>query len=490
LALLKICLVSSEIYPFAKTGGLADVNGALGKYVALNAVDIRLVMPLYSGIDMQKYEFYPLEFARNCTLQMGSRKYIYTIWTAKLPGSKADVYFVHIPQLYDRRTIYTNDDDEHLRFAALTRAAIELCQKMHWAPDLFHISDWQTALLPVYLKTLYGWDRLFAFSQTLLTIHNIGYQGIFPAEIINDLGLNDFYQWFDAAELYAGKVNFLRTGLIHADYLTTVSATYADEIQTPYFGEGLHELLKSKKDRLTGIVNGVDYDEWNPQVDPYIPFHYSIKNLAGKEKNKKALLKQLGLSYEPETAVLGMVTRLVEQKGIDLLRGSMEVVLANFNLRFIALGSGERSYEQYLYSLQQRFPNKAVFYKGYHTRLSHLIEAGADIFVMPSRYEPCGLNQIYSLKYGTIPVVRKTGGLADTVQLYNWKDQSGTGFVFEHYNSESLQWALQYALTTFINRRAWRKLMRNAMRQDFSWEKQIQKYLAVYKKVAGKNRRV
>ena len=480
---LKICLASSEIFPFAKTGGLADVSGALGKYLAQNDCDVRLVMPFYSSVDTVKYNFRPLEFARQCELWMGTRKMTYDVYTTNLPDSRADVYLIHCPSLYDRGTPYTNDTDEYLRFALLTRAAIELCQRMGWAPDVFHANDWQTALLPLYLKTLYQWDQLFAKSKTLLTIHNIGYQGVFPADIINDIQLADYYSWFDASELYNGTINFLRTGIMHADFINTVSHTYAREIQSVDFGEGLEGILQQRRQQLKGIVNGVDYDEWNPEVDPYIPYHFSIRGLSGKEKNKKKLLSQLGLTYNAQAPVIGMVSRLVEQKGLDLIQQSIDSVLERYDLRLVILGSGEQRYEEFLFYLQLRYPKKVVFYKGYNLQLSHLIEAGADMFLMPSRYEPCGLNQIYSLKYGTIPIVRKTGGLADTVQLYDWEKQSGTGFVFEHYNGESLYWALEYALTTFTDKKAWRKLMRNAMRQDYSWEKQVQAYLELYHQI-------
>ena len=480
---LKICFTSSEIVPFAKSGGLADVSGALGKYLARNDCDVRLVMPFYSEIDTKKYDFYPVEFARHCELWMGGRKIVYDVWNTVLPDSTAQVYLIHCPALYDRAALYTNDADEHLRFAVLSRAAIEICQRMGWAPDIFHVNDWQSALLPLYLKTLYKWDTLFAKSKTVLTIHNIAYQGIFPADIIHELQLADFYQWFDASELYNGTINFLRSGIMHADFITTVSETYAREIQETSLGEGLQDLLKQRRDSLTGIVNGVDYEEWNPQKDPFLSYHYSSKDLSGKEKNKKLLLKQLGLKYSVKAPLIGMVTRLVEQKGLDLVRRIIDEILEKYDLRLIFLGSGEQRYEEFLFYLQLRFPQKVVFYKGYNIQLSHLIEAGADMFLMPSRFEPCGLNQVYSLKYGTIPIVHKTGGLADTVTLYNWEKQTGTGFVFEHYNGESLRWAMEYAISTYANRRAWRKLMRNSMKQDFSWEKQVQKYIGLYKKV-------
>ncbi len=477
---LKICLISSEVTPFAKTGGLADVSAALGKYLKMAGHDIRLIMPFYDVIDTTANTFYPVEFARHIEIHFGSRTLYYDIWTANLPATETPVYFVHCPEMFSRNRLYTDDPDEPLRFALLTRASIELCQRMHWGPDIFHLNDWQTALLPVYLKTLYGWDQLFSESKSILTIHNLAYQGSFPAERINDLNLSDYYSYFDANDLYYDKLNFLKTGLTQSDKLTTVSPTYAKEIQTPEFGEGLDGILRMRSQNLIGILNGVDYDEWNPETDPHIPFNYTSKSIHLKEKNKELLLKQLGLSYRKQVPLIGMIARLVSQKGLDLFEGVLESIIQQFDLRMVLLGSGEEQYEKYLYYLQLNFPDKIVFYKGYDYPLSHRIEAGSDIFLMPSRFEPCGLNQIYSLKYGTIPVVRKTGGLADTIEPYEWQDQKGTGFVFENYDRSGFYWALEYALSTYAYREAWDTIRKRAMSRDFSWKKQIQKYISLY----------
>ncbi len=480
---MNICFVSSEITPFAKTGGLADVAGALGTYLAKNGLDVRLIMPLYAQVDTKKHEMVAVQFARSCEVRLGAHRFLYDVFTLKESPNNAQYYFIHCPALYTRPAIYTNDADEYLRFALLNVAAIEFCQRMGWSPDIFHCNDWQSALIPLYLKTLYSWDSLFKHSKTLLTIHNLAYQGAFPADIINDLNLASYYKLFDAAELYAGRINFLQTGLKHADYLNTVSPTYAKEIQTETYGEGLSDILRARADRFSGILNGVDYQEWNPQTDKHIPYHYNIKNLGGKKRNKKVLLKELNLPFSENAPVLAMITRLVEQKGIDLLKGSIERILDEYDIRLIVLASGQPEYEHYLYFLQLQYPDKVVFYQGYNYELAHLIEAGADIFLMPSRYEPCGLNQIYSLKYGTVPVVRKTGGLADTVRLYDWKTQKGTGFVFEHYTPDSLFWALEYAVTTFANKKAWRKIQIEGMKEDFSWDKQVKEYVRLYQKI-------
>ncbi|WP_457565933.1 glycogen synthase GlgA [Caldithrix abyssi] len=485
---MRICLVSAEIAPFAKMGGLGDVSAALGKYLAKNGHDVRLVMPFYDTIDAPELNIRPVARARRILLKMGDKTYELDFFKTQLPGANADVYLVGCPPLYERGAVYTTDGDEHLRFAVLTRAAIELCKRLNWAPDIFHANDWHTALLPIYIKTIYGYDKIFQKSKTVLTLHNIGYQGIFPAETVNDLSLSAFYFWFDSQDLYRGKVNFLKNGIRHAHKITTVSPTYAREIQTETYGAGLEKLLRQRANDLLGILNGVDYQEWNPETDVFIPFHYSIKNLSGKKKNKEALLKKAGLSTRwLQQPMVSMISRLVEQKGIDLLMGAMEGLLRRFEFSLVVLGSGAIRYEQFFFSLQERFPERVKFFRGYDYALSHLIEAGADIFLMPSLYEPCGLNQIYSLKYGTVPVVRKTGGLADTVTLYDWQKQTGDGFVFEHYNTESFTWAVEYALTTFEHKTAWRKIMINGMKKDFSWEKQIKEYEKLYENLMQAN---
>ncbi|MEJ2055958.1 MAG: glycogen/starch synthase, partial [Calditrichaceae bacterium] len=333
----RICFVSSEVTPFAKTGGLADVSGALGKYLSNAGHDIRIIMPLYSAMDTTKYEVQPVESAQNLKIWFGDIEVEYSIFHSKLPNSKADVYLIHSPHYYNRWSLYTNDQDEYLRFAILNRVAIEFCQLMEWAPDIIHCNDWQTGLIPVYLKTLYSWDKLFRKTKTVMTIHNIGYQGHFSSDIINKLGLERYYNWFDANELYQGRINYLRTGVLHADQITTVSETYAKEILTDFYGEGLQNTLMARKSNLTGILNGVDYDEWNPETDKNIPFNYSVHDLSGKTKNKKKLLSQLGLKYNAKAPVIGLITRLADQKGIELFKGTMEKILREFDIRFVVL---------------------------------------------------------------------------------------------------------------------------------------------------------
>lgn len=480
---MKIALASSEIFPFAKTGGLADVAGALGKYLSKQKIDIRLFTPLYSATDFSVSTFYPVDFLQDMEMWFADRKIVYSVHTAKLPDSNTDVYFISCPELYNRWSIYTEDPDEFLRFAVLNRATLEICQRMGWAPDIIHCNDWQTALIPLYLKTTYKWDTLFKNTRTVLSIHNIGYQGLFSTYIIGALGFQDYLHLLDSYDLKSNLFNFLKLGVIHADWLSTVSKTYAHEIQTAEYGAGMEAMLSYRKYILTGIVNGVDYDEWDPQTDKYIPFKFSLKAPSGKQKNKKYLLEKIGFQYDEKTPLIGVVSRLVEQKGFDLIIAVLENIINYNDVQFVILGSGHYRYEQFFQYMADKYPNKLAFFTGYKNELSHLIEAGSDMFLMPSRYEPCGLNQIYSLKYGTIPIVRKTGGLADTVELYQWETQTGTGFVFEDYSEQGLEWALNYAIETFSYPEAWNKIVKNAMSMNYSWTIQVKEYIKMYKNI-------
>lgn len=481
---MNICFVASEIAPFAKTGGLADVSGALPIQLAAQGHDVRLFMPLYSKIDVQKHPMTPVEFLRDIHIQLGTHGFSFSVFSSKLPGSEVDVYFINCPELYHRPGIYTGEWDEHLRFALLSRAAIECCQRMGWGPDIFHCNDWHSALIPIYLKTVYSWDRLFHGSKTVLTIHNIAYQGIFPAEVISNLGLEEHQQLFFQQDLQAGAISFLKTGLLYANVITTVSHTYAQEIQTEAFGMGLEGILRQRRQSVVGIVNGIDDTVWNPKTDPHIAQNYSIDDVEeGKKANRRHLLSEMNLPDDDTAPVLGIVSRLTAQKGFDLMMEPMPEALRYLNVRLVVLGSGEGRYEDHFHWLQQTFPQKVSYYRGFSEPLAHWIEAGSDIFLMPSRFEPCGLNQMYSLSYGTVPIVRKTGGLADTVQPFNAATGEGTGFVFEHYDSTGFAWALKTALSTYQRPELWQRLRRNGMEQDFSWQRQGALYMDLYRRL-------
>lgn len=480
---LKICYITTELTPFAKVGGLADVAAALPRALLAAGHDVRVFMPHYGTMDSMGYEMSPHPYIQNVPITLGAKTYTFSLVETYQPGTDLIVFFVHCPALFGRSEIYTSDSDEHLRFLFLSRAAIESCQRMMWAPSVFHCNDWQTALVPLLLKSLYSWDRLFDKSKTLLTIHNMGYQGIFSADILPQFGL-DSTDMFPKEDISADRINFLKIGVLYADVLTTVSPTYAQEIQTEAFGMGLDSILRQRSRNLVGVLNGVDYDEWNPISDKLIPYRYSHRSVWRKTKNKEFLLERLGLPYAKEIPLVGMISRLARQKGLDLVFEVLPELLSGGDLRFVILGSGELKYEESFRRLQASFPEKVSFHNGFSHELAHLVEAASDIFLMPSQYEPCGLNQMYSLKYGAIPVVRKTGGLADTVTLYDPGTGDGTGFVFDHYNADGLRWALDMALGFYREPKIWRRLMLNGMSRDFSWETQAQKYVELYRDLA------
>jgi starch synthase len=481
---LRICLVSSEVAPFAKTGGLADVAAALARQLAKKKHDVRLVMPLYARMKSGDYEFQPLAGLQDLGVRCGSRTYYFSISTTKLPKSNVRVWCVRCPELYEREGIYTQDADEHLRFALLSRAALELCQWTQWSPDVVHCNDWHTALMPLYLKTVYGWDRLFANTRSVLTIHNIGYQGTFSAEIVDSLGLANERRFLYQEDLNEGRINFLKTGILYAHAITTVSRTYAREIQGDEHGLGLQHLLRQRADSLLGIVNGVDYEEWNPRKDPLVPFNFSERDLRGKESCKQALHERAGLAYDARAPLVGIVSRLTAQKGFELLPEILPRLLERDGVRLAVLGSGEERYENYFAWLKSSFAKQVSFTNKFDNALAHQIEAASDMFLMPSRYEPCGLNQMYSLRYGCVPIVRRTGGLADTVEPWNAATGEGTGFLFDEFKSEALYASIAQALATYRDERAWQRLMQNGMAQDFSWERQVDEYIALYQRLA------
>jgi starch synthase len=480
---MKICLLASELSPFAKTGGLGDAAAGLARYLAAQGVDVRVFMPLYSAARIEPRAITPVGFLQGLSSELAGKTVEYGVYTTLLPDSQLPIYLVHCPALYDRPGIYDNRGDEHLRFGFLARAAIESCQRMGFGPDVFHLNDWHTALLPIYLRTVYGWDNLFARSRTLLTIHNLAYQGVFAAREVDALGLASARSALHQEDLAHGRLNFMTTGILHADHLSTVSPTYAREIQTPAYGFGLDGLLRARADHLVGIANGVDYGEWDPSADRFIRHAYSASDLEGKEWNKKALLEEIGLPYHGGVPLLGVVSRLTGQKGFDLFFESIPELLSRRHAQLVVLGNGESRYETFFHRLHAAFPGRVHFHCGFSNELAHKIQAGADMLLVPSLYEPCGLTQLYSLRYGTAPIVRRTGGLADTVELYDSATGTGTGFVFDNFDPQALRWALDYALDSYGDQQRWRRLMHNAMAQDFSWERQGPRYIELYRRI-------
>ncbi len=472
--MIKVLMVASEAAPFAKTGGLADVVGALPAALRDAGCEVAVLMPRYRRIELSAgrrvYDSLPV--------WLGSHVYDTSVYQA---DAGTTFYFLEAPALFDRDQLYGDSSgdypDNAVRFAVLSRAALAVARRI-FRPDILHCHDWQTALAPVYLRTLFQYDPTFIGMKTVLTIHNLGYQGLFPPNVLPQIGLDRGLFTVDALEFY-GKVNFLKGGLLFSDALTTVSCGYAAEIQTDEYGFGLDGVLRARATGLHGILNGVDYSNWNPATDPHLTAHYSVEDLSGKHECKRELVREFGL---PETAMdrplLGVVSRLAAQKGTDLL---LEVApqLAAHDLYLVVLGAGDAVYEAGLRAVAAAHPRHVGLEIGYDEALAHKIEAGADILLMPSRYEPSGLNQMYSLRYGTVPVVRATGGLDDTID-------EGTGFKFREYSAPALLAAIREASAAFEDRPGWEALMRRGMQKDFSWRVSAAEYAALYRKLLEK----
>jgi starch synthase len=483
MAALKLCILSSEIVPFAKTGGLADVVGALVRNLSAMGHAVHTFMPLYPVVRRNYPELQAVPSAQRAALSIGDTEYWFSLLTTNYPGSSAPVYFVDCPTLFDRPSLYTNDSDEHRRFLLLTRAAIEGCRRLGFAPDIFHCNDWHTAFLPLYLKTLYAADPVLGRAKSLLTIHNIGYQGVMSSAAAPDLGLGSAWALLDQGDIARGRINSMKTGIKHANAVSTVSPTYAREICDGPLGMGLQVTLRERADPVTGILNGVDYQEWDPRNDPHLNAHFTPQDLRGKVINKEMLIATAGLKLATSQPLIGMVTRLAEQKGIDLLIDALPALLETRDFGLVVLGSGDPKYVAFFDGLAQRFAGRVSYHRGFDEPLAHLIEAGSDIFLMPSRYEPCGLNQMYSLRYGTIPIVRNTGGLADSVQHFDPGTGLGTGCVFNDYDAPAARWAINTVLDWYADPRSWPLLMQNAMAKDFSWTRQIEEYDSLYRRL-------
>lgn len=472
---MNVLGISSEMVPYAKTGGLADVVGALPRYLRRNGHDVRVFVPLY---DIVNTESLTLEtVVERLEIRLGVHTYHARV-LRDLHNPAA--YLVQCPALYARGSIYSATGDEHRRFLTLCHVALQAAQRMRFAPDIIHCNDWQSAMMPLILRTQYSWDRLFSSARTLLTIHNLNYQGGFTSAILPDLNLRGNEHLLHQELLHQGRINFLLHGIMYADAISTVSPTYAREIQTAEHGAGLDPFLRARSGSVVGILNGVDYDDWSPETDKHIPHRFSASDMAGKELNKRELLETLGLPYVPGVPLAGIVSRMAIQKGFDLIPEAVPPILAQRNLQLIVLGNGEGRLESIFANLQRAFPKQVVFHRGFSNPLAHMIEAGADLFVMPSRYEPCGLNQMYSLRYGTIPIVHRTGGLADTVAQWSPSRRTGTGFLFDHHDPAGLRWAIEAAMATYRDKDAWKQIVAQAMGQDFSWATQARAYESLF----------
>jgi starch synthase len=472
-------MVTSEAVPFAKTGGLGDVVGALPRALGRLGHDVTLVLPRYRGADEGTV-------VKRVPIPVGGRTFDVTFLEHAL-GDRVRAVLVDCAELYDRPELYGQGShdypDNAVRFALLARAALELGTGADRCPDVVHAHDWQTGLTPVYLKTLFAGRPGLSRAASVFTVHNFAYQGLFPPTWMPALDLG--WELFDIEGVeYWGKLSFLKAGINFSDIVTTVSPRYAKEIQTPEFGFGFDGILGRRRKQLCGILNGIDENAWNPQRDPYLPKPYGPDTLGEKSVSKRALLETMGL---PVTKVamarplVGMVSRLVDQKGLDLL-AKLGDGLLELDATFVLLGSGEVRYQQMWQSLAERFPDRVSVRIGFEEPLAHLIEAGADIVLMPSRFEPCGLNQMYSLKYGTVPVVRAVGGLDDTIDNWTPWTNAGTGFKFGDYTPEALLACLQRALDVYRKPKVWRTIQRAGMSRHFSWDASAVEYVKVYEK--------
>ncbi len=478
---MRILMVASEAVPFSKTGGLADVTGALPQALAKLGHEVGVVLPLYRMTRLEKPEtLFPA-----LTIPLGPQTCFPAVQTVMRNGVR--FYFIAYPVFYDRAALYGTPagdyPDNAERFALLSRAAIEVAQ-LHFRPDVFHCHDWQTGLVPVYLRTAYGRSPAVGRTPVLFTIHNLGYQGLFRPDVLAQIGLPASLFTIDGLEFY-GKVNFLKGGLVFADALSTVSRGYAREIQTEEYGFGLDGLLRHRSLVLSGIVNGVDYSEWNPATDRHLIARYSPDDLSGKRECKRDLLCLFGLAAESlDRPLIGIVSRLTAQKGADLIAEAADEMMS-MDLALVVLGSGDAHYEDLFRALAARYPDKVSVRIAYDDALAHKIEGGADMFLMPSRYEPCGLNQIYSLKYGTVPIVRATGGLDDTVENFDPATGAGTGFKFRDYTAQALVASVRTAVEVYRQPDQWRKLMIHGMAQDFSWGASAAQYVRLYEGLTG-----
>ncbi|GAB4160599.1 MAG: glycogen synthase [Planctomycetota bacterium] len=482
---MKVVMATSEMVPFAKTGGLADVSGALPKYLEQNGVEVCVFMPLYKKVKDKNIALTDTGIRVDVKLDETVRTA--KIFESPLPGGKGKVYFVANDESFDREELYGTPygdyPDNAARFVLFSRAVIEAVIRMDMHVDVFHVHDWQTALIPVYLKTIYS-GKVKGDPGVLMTIHNLAYQGVFWHWDMKITGLSwELFNWRQLE--FFGKLNFLKGGIVFADAINTVSPTYAKEIQTSEYGCGLQEVLRYRSDKLFGIINGIDYSEWDPSLDEHIYCKFGPDNLNNKGRNKNSLRKDMGLDVKAKVPLIGMISRLADQKGLDIIAEMLDELLAE-DVQMVFLGTGEKSYQDMLSDFERRYPNKVSANIMFNNTLAHRIEAGSDIFLMPSRYEPCGLNQLYSLRYGTLPIVRRTGGLADTIvdaTPANIEAGTATGFVFDDYSSKALLDTCRRALKLYSNRMVWQKMVRTAMAQDWSWDNSARQYAELYNEI-------
>jgi starch synthase len=475
---MKILMVSAEVAPFAKVGGLADVAGALPLALHDLGHDVRVVMPKYQIVDESKHTLRPV--IRDLAVPLGARSVPVDVAEAAIGrAGQVPVYFIANTYYYDRPEVYAYPDDDE-RFVLFCRAALDMLPALDWWPDIIHCNDWHTGIIPDWLRTLYKADPRYAGIATVYTIHNLAYQGSFPASHLALTGLAD--QGLIAAEkqYFPGEINLMARGLAATDVINTVSGQYAREILTPEYGEKLDPLLRARQDHLFGIVNGIDVDLIDPQTDPDLPHHFDADHLAGRAANKAALQREAGLPVRPDVPIMGAISRLAVQKGFEIMVPMLEQVLAERDAQFVVLAIGNPVYEQQFTELAARFPDRVAAFLRFDAPLAQRIYGGLDLFLMPSRWEPCGLGQMFAMRYGTVPVVRQTGGLADTVQDYDPATGEGSGFVFKEFAPEAFAAAVERGLALYDDKAAWQALVRHDMGLDWSWDVSAHKYVALY----------
>jgi starch synthase len=474
---MRVAVISAEAVPYSKTGGLGDVAGALPKALRQVGQDAFLITPCYW---QTKYEHLWETKIEDLPVSWRGGTYHAKVFYSEANGSPT--FLIDYPPLFHRDSIYGYRED-HERFAFFNHAALTLIRRFGPAPDIVHLNDWHTGFAAVEIAHLKYWENYWRNTRTVFSIHNLAYQGVFGAEELWKFGFNSDFE--RNAFMSNGAASAMKAGLSTADIISTVSRTYGYEMQTYENGYGLDWLLRQRSNKLFGIVNGVDFDVWNPETDPEIPHHFNKYDLSGKRENKRALLERFSLPIDLDRPIFASVTRLTSQKGIELIQEVAWDILST-GAYFISLGSGDKSYENFFQKMRDVVPNQVGIYTGYNESLAHLIEAGADMFLMPSRFEPCGLNQMYSLRYGTIPIVRAVGGLEDTVQDFNSLDGSGNGFKFKEFRADKFLEKIYEALFAYADKESWRKLQMNGMSEDHSWENAARKYVQLYQLARSK----
>jgi starch synthase len=471
---VKVLFAVSECVPFVKTGGLADVAGALPKELKKFGADIRVILPKYGLISQEIQE--KMEEVTNFTVQLGWRNQYCGI--EKLIQDDVIYYLIDNEYYFKRDSLYGHYDDGE-RFSYFCRAVLEALKKLDFQPDIIHSHDWHTGMVNYLLKEEYSKDPFYAQIKTVFTIHNLQFQGIFPRSVMHDLlNLGDEHFTIERLEFY-GNISFMKAGIVSSDKITTVSPTYKEEIQTPYFGERLDGLLRFRSSSLVGILNGIDDVFYNPENDPYITKPYNELTYENRLHNKRALQERFGLPENADVPIMAMVTRLTKQKGLDLVKRVLHEIL-EWDIQFIVLGTGEKEFEDYFRHMEWNYPNKCKAYIGFNEPLAHHIYAGADLFLMPSKFEPCGLGQLIALRYGAIPIVRETGGLNDTVKSFREDNGEGNGFSFKNFNAHDMMYTVKRALHYYHEKDVWDTLVKRAMSQDYSWSQSAAKYHQLY----------